>query len=145
MPTRKTVEDHEVSTLPHESEPIEGQRARYREALRETFDVESMRLGNVLAPELIRRHVFDSPDGLRLVVRIEAKSGWGKYLHVSASFDSDSELFEANPSRLVAAEPVVELILDRYHAISGDSQPLNFMGLSPTGVPHWFRTWRKED
>lgn len=131
--------DDVAGPMPHVPEPVEAQRARYPAAIAEVFDVESIRLGTTTTPGQLRRCVFDSPDGLRLIVSREALAGMGVHLHVSASADQESRLFaDARGGRIGIAE-FTKIALDRFHLISGDPTPLQFSHLSPKGVPHWHR------
>jgi hypothetical protein len=132
------------ATAHHVAESIEAQRARYPLAVADVFDLESVELGNACRPSELRRCVFDSEDGLRLVVSREAGLGLAEHLHVSASLDSDCELFADARSGKLGPASFVKLALDRFHAISGDETPLEFWGLSPRGIPHWSRPMRKD-
>jgi hypothetical protein len=124
---------------PYEPEDVETQRARYGSALMVVHDVESIRSGNAPDPGLFRRFVFDSRDGIRLVVSVEAVAGQGEYLHLSASLDPDCEHYADVGRGTLNIGSFMVMVMDRFRAISGDDRPLKFRGLSPLGVPHWCR------
>jgi hypothetical protein len=125
--------------LPHMAESIDVQRPRYREAIAEVFDIEAMNLGTIMRPGELRRCVFDSADGLRLIVSREAEASLGRYLHVSASLDSDCPLHRMVMARGAGMTTFLVEAVGRYRAISGDTGPLDLAGITDKGVPHWFR------
>lgn len=123
--------------IPHVAESIEAQRLRYLNAIADVFDIEAMNLGTVMRPGELRRCVFDSADGLRLIVSREAGACVGRYLHVSASLDRDCPLYQEVMVGGLAA--FLSFAVARYRAISGDTGPLELSRISGQGVPHWFR------
>ena len=72
--------------LPFEPEPEKSLKARFQEALEDRFDMQQVEDGLIERPGLIRKHVFDFQDGLRLIVSND-KSGNNYYMHISASVD----------------------------------------------------------
>lgn len=72
--------------LPFEPESEQSLKARFQEALKDRFDVREVENNLTERPGLMRKHVFDFQDGLRLIVSND-KSGNNYYMHVSASLN----------------------------------------------------------
>jgi len=70
--------------LPFEPQEMKTMMARYHEAVKETNDVELIAAGKAPVPSKDRKHVFDFPDGLRVIVSVD-KVGVDLRLHVSCS------------------------------------------------------------
>ena len=132
------IDDLRRICLPTLPEPFAALKARYAAALAEVHDVESIRLGNAVGPEMMRRHVFDFEDCLRLVIRREACAGSGVYLHLSASLDDECELYAAIVGKEVGTAHLPLLAMSRFKEISGYGGPMPHFQISRYGVPHWF-------
>lgn len=130
--------------LPFEPESIESLRARYPDALRSVFNAEAVAFGGAPRPGQIRAHVFDSPDGVRLIVDREKSPGHPVYLHLTGSAQEGTPLRDDLRDGRASLADVLARILDRYRDISGDDRPLTFLGLSEDkGCPHWVRAERE--
>lgn len=129
--------------LPWQPEPLASLRARYHEAVAEIVDVESVQMGAALRPGLIRRHVLDHPDGIRLIVSRERLPDGRVYTHASAS--AWVPAYAPHLRAQLDAVPMsmrLALILGQmaqaYRAVSGHTGRLRLICLSPDqGWPHW--------
>jgi hypothetical protein len=130
-----------TNPMPFQPEPLDVQAARYPLAVDRTFDVVALLARQALRPGECRRCVFDSFDGVRLIVSREILPDLSEMLHLSASLDAASDLY----SRSLASDPgfpfaaFLDLAHDRFRAISGDTGHLIYMGRSDRGIPHWYR------
>jgi hypothetical protein len=133
--------------VPFHPEPLDRLRARYPEALREVIDLELFALGRSPGPGTVRAQVFDSADGIRLIVaRMDLGGEVGVILHVSASLNPAAPLYREllRSARHIWPEwsqaEFCRLALARWREISGDDKPIDFVGYGGArGIPHWFR------
>lgn len=122
-------------------------RRRYPAALSRTFDVDATRCGSAEGvPSLCRANVFDTLDGVRLIVSVTRLADFGRFLHVSVSLLEGLDWFNTLTIVSQALGPEVAsarlkaLAERKYAEISGDAEPLTFRGFLPgDGIPHWFR------
>jgi hypothetical protein len=134
-------------TVPYRPEPVERLRARYPEALAGVIDLESAARGLVPWPGDEGRNVFDSEDGIRLIVaHCDLGGEVGVILHLSASLDPAAPLYREllRSARHVwpdwALAEFCRLALARWREISGDDKPIDFAGYGGAkGIPHWYR------
>ncbi len=126
-------EDSQMS-LPFEPQSITEQQDRYAAAVAEVIDREKMpdyRIG------LDRKHVFDSPDGIRLIVSREIVNEV-VFLHFSSSLDEKHDLFDRVRRGYTSKESCIRLMVARFRDISRDYRKAKFQGFSPLKeVPHW--------
>ena len=123
-------------------EPREALRARFREALGPVYDEEEQRLGTAARPGELPRHVFDFPEGVRLIVSRLRLAKDGRILtHFSASVRPGSA-FER--SFLASASPGMAravLVLGRlsalYAELAGGVVTTRCMGIAVGGIPHF--------
>lgn len=110
--------------LPKEPESEDAMRARYAQALEGVWTPAMGVAGDT--PGKLRRHTFDWPDGLRLIVSMDDLDGKGAKLHVSGS----SYLLRLNePVGLVFAEAA-------FTRIAGRPMPRR-LEATAAGVMHW--------
>lgn len=127
------------SRLAFEPESINQLAGRYKAAIRDPFDILDVLGGKVSGPGAFRANVFDSHDGIRLMVAVEIHVGSSWVLRLSASPASE-------PSRRAVASGELDkeefrwLALARFRAISRDERPLTFLGHAPhCDLPYWGR------
>ncbi len=121
-------------SLPFQPELITVQQDRYNAAVAETIDRYKNSEYRIVQQ---RKHVFDSPDGIRLIVSREVND-LGEFIHFSASFDEYSRLFHEIRLQHVSKEAVLRMIIARFRDISRDYRRAKFEGFSPEKeVPHW--------
>lgn len=83
-----------------------------------------------------RAHVFDTEDGLRLIVSVESING-DDVLHVSGSVESNSAVGQKVRKGFISEADLIGWIECRFAALWGDDPPtLVFVGAS-SGVAHW--------
>lgn len=120
--------------LPFEPQSITEQQDRYSAAVELVID----RFRN---PEYVisstRKHVFDSLEGIRLIVSREVND-LGVYLHFSASMEPGFHYHNQYMSGLLSKEAACRLFIARFRDISRDYRKAKFLGFSEVkGVPHW--------
>jgi hypothetical protein len=120
------------------SDVISRMRARYPEAVAICYDAEAMaRTGEPRIGQL-PEHVFDWPDGVRLIVSRERHAGYGIGVHVSASFPPTSQFARALAECQRPWKRFLEIAEHRFREISGHDGRAELVGVSDTkGVPHW--------
>ena len=127
--------------LPFQPEPVESLRARYPAAVAEVIDIESVGLGTQVQPGRQRRHVFDFDRGVRLIVSREFFPDGRHALHLSASPQQGTEVYERVRAGRLDVQGFADLVVQLFRDISGDAEPLELVYISAgKGVPHWFRT-----
>lgn len=128
-----------MTTLPIKPESIEQLRARFPQALEGIYHSDAVAQGGD-RPGNHRRHIFDFPQGMRLIISRDRLGTARACLHVSASFSDALAIEKFGPkSGTVKADIVADGITyvlkefakltDRYH--------LKCMGMSDTGVLHF--------
>jgi hypothetical protein len=131
--------------LPFQPESVEVLRARYPEAVAEIVDLEGVRLGSVATPGQSRRHVFDTREGVRLIVSRERTEPTGVVVvHLSGSLLDGSPVEETLTAvaRTHGPREVAQQLCGRIEAlfreVSGETRELIFLGFTPDkGIPHW--------
>src|SRR5262245_42759717 len=83
----------EVETLPPDPESLDVLRARYPKALEFVYDVEGMQSGDI-RPTEVAANVFDTLDGLRLIVARERLPCGHERLHIGALLCPGGEMAE---------------------------------------------------
>ena len=120
--------------LDHEPQSIEELRARYGAAVESVWDPD---LIPDYRPGMLRRHVFDAKDGVRLVIGRET-DGEREFIHVSASARETSPLYSSIVAGLESPKQFVKRVRKRFKEISGDERPLTLVGFSKgKGIPHF--------
>ena len=120
--------------LEHDPQTIEVLRARYGAAVETAWDTDLLPEER---PGFHRSHVFDSKDGMRLIISRE-RYGEREYIHVSASARETSPLYGSIVSGRESPTQFVRRVRKRFREISGDSRPLTLVGFSSgKGVPHF--------
>lgn len=120
--------------LPFEPESITAQQERYADAVEETIDRyrnQTYRIGQQ------RKHVFDCPDGIRLIISREVND-LGTFIHFSGSLEPGYLLYEQVEMRRISGENCCRQMIARFRDISRDYRKAKFEGFSPEAkVPHW--------
>lgn len=127
--------------LPFEPEPMKSLKARYPAALERVYDYTQEVLPNP-TPSSRRCHVFDTEEGLRIIVSRDREAEHDVYLHVSISIRPNYPLY-AKVQRIKTDKEfwaLLDSLEEVYRQLSGDRDHLAFEGLSPgKKVPHWRR------
>ncbi len=130
--------------LAFEAQPITALAARYQKALEGVFTQARVQAGE--RPGLIRAHVFDFENGLRLIIsRDETYKGPEGHLHVSASVEDRDDCTAAIAIRHMIAHAGIaagkrtlqELAMAAFATIAGRPMPLFLGWTHDKGVPHW--------
>ena len=122
--------------LPFAPEPLAALQARYAAAVATLVDTTRVVQGLVPAPSGDRRHVFDWPDGLRLMVSRERMPDGRCGVHISASLDWGSDLYDAVVAGALDRVGLLALVVRRWSALAGSARTLELLGFSERGVPH---------
>lgn len=84
-------------------------------------------------------HVFDFPDGLRLIVRRERSALERACLHVEASLCPLSPLWRQAEDGSLSFARYLALCARRFAKLSGEQRPLPLAGVSSVKrVAHWY-------
>lgn len=156
--------------IPTQTEEPDSMKARLAQAFHPLVRVEMGADGlPPYRPGQHRRHVFDFPDGLRLIVSRDDLDPWqfvkGEVLHVSASFDQHSRLYhqlqtmirkgtqrlerEKGWHREAALPEAVNRMKDnfcdtvvlRFAELTGYTLARSVTWSDQKGVLHWFESW----
>ena len=134
--------------LPFQPEPEIVLKARYDNATRKKWNVNRIAEDNGERPGVLREHVFDFYDGLRLIVSCDT-DGVHTYTHYSASMYSVNNFDDMNRYVSFVVEHVNSLrstVLEGMcrvfgtakgivHLMYDESQPKGCGGLYPMGSP----------
>lgn len=130
--------------VPWAPEDLSSLRARFAKALINTYGIGYEVNG---LPGNKPEHVFDMPDGMRLIVSFDVVNANSlPVLHLSCSAKEGSELFN-NVSKRCVFEAVAELTLvAAYHIgfLAGMTIPLSVLGVRiPHGIIHFLGVTRQ--
>lgn len=121
--------------VPLHVEPLDTLRARYPAAVAELLNSEDIQNSEIPAPSSLPHHVFDTPDGWRLIVSRELLPNSLIVVHLSASIHDETLLAQLEGEK--TERPLEEICrLWRYLARSDRTPDLVYV--SPKGVPHFF-------
>lgn len=120
--------------VPLRPESIEQLRARYPQAIAEMIQQLDVLAGAKPAPSGDPVHVFDTEDGLRLIISLEQTPKGRVGVHLSASFHNTLHTLE----RCSTLDALVCWIGDSWRAIAGSTRIPEFLGMSEGGIPHFF-------
>jgi hypothetical protein len=127
-----------MAKLPFEPESLERQRARYAAAVEPLYDQLSVAAERQPVPSGLRPHVFDSEDGLRLMVSREQTPDGRIVIHLSASVHPASALFWNARAGVVSPQDFIDHVVERWRAVSDSTATVRLIGISQKGCPHWF-------
>jgi len=122
--------------LPFAPEPLAALQARYAAAVATLVDTTRVVQGLVPAPSGDRRHVFDWPDGLRLMVSRERMPDGRCGVHISASFDPACDAYQDVLEGDLDPAALLVLVVQRWSALASSARTLELLGFSERGVPH---------
>ena len=71
--------------LPVEPETLAELKVRFPQAVESVIYIEKVRSGEQVSPSTLREHVFDFPDGMRMIVSREDLGDGNVFYHASAS------------------------------------------------------------
>lgn len=124
---------------------ISEHQQRYAAAVETIVDTESVEIGVAARPGELPRNIFDCHDGMRLIISRD-RTVKRVLLHVSMSFEPDSELWHKAKDGTLDFDKALRLAEARFAKISGIERPLCFVGLSHgKRVPHWCLEEEKSD
>lgn len=121
--------------IPFQPEPVEKLKARYSEALKDTYIQLDVSRGLQSRPGEHRKHVFDFYDGIRLIVSKEKSplNAGGKILiHYSGSVLNDGQCADIDDTYL-------HHIVEHFALISGDTNEYQLRMISNLKVAHFIR------
>jgi hypothetical protein len=130
------MSDH--PSVPLRAEPLDVLQARYPAAVADLIDVAAVVRGARTAPSKDPAHVFDTIEGLRLIVSREQMPDGRVGLHLSASFHADTFLADERAREALSAGQIVPLIVRAWQAIAQSQAAPTFIGLSGGGVLHFY-------
>jgi hypothetical protein len=131
------VTERRCFLLPPQPQTTEENRNRFPAAVRRVFFVEDIERGGE-RPGQLREHVFDWPDGLRLIISREDFGDMQPVLHMSASANKEYPLWRRLAKGKVSISDFLDLAALRFFEISKGTHALVFEGFSiPKGIPHW--------
>lgn len=137
----KIVDKRPPAPLPFVAETADSLRLRYPAAVAPLVDRIDVEAGRRVRPGAERRHVFDWPDGVRLIVSREMidRTTGVVGVHMSASVSSHGEAYErlTRIKGVRAASAFLDLAMARWVELSGGPIEATFIGFSPGLVPHW--------
>jgi hypothetical protein len=129
--------------LPFQPEPIWQLQSRYKDALLPIYGTRGMLLH---PPSLQRAHVFDSEDGLRLIVFVAGMAqGTDLCRILQLSGNALPNTYVDVQWATISLDDVLSQILRRFAEVSKDTaEGLVFLGFTPEQrVPHWMRIEKK--
>ena len=71
--------------LPYEPETLSDMKLRFHAAVDSVVYIDKVRSGEQVSPSKLRKHVFDFPDGMRMIVSREDLGDGKVFYHASAS------------------------------------------------------------
>jgi hypothetical protein len=113
---------------------LESLRERYPQAVDQVVDLESVELGVAVNPAMLRRHIFDFEEGIRMAVTREDQGVRGVFLHCSVSFREEFPDDEIDKG----GGHLVRVAKERFRAISGDRRDFTLELVTEAGILHWF-------
>jgi len=124
-----------LPTVPWHPEPLDALRRRYPAALVALVSPVDVANGRARAPSKDPACVFDTVDGLRLIVSRERFDDGRILIHISASFQDLGDALKDIDSE--DAPAVMDLIVHAWQTISQSTQTPTLVAISPGGVPHF--------
>ena len=119
--------------VPVRVEPFVTLRARYAEAVAEMISQSEVWNGACTPPSADARHVFDTPDGWRLIVSCERTPDGRVGVHFSASVHDRTRVVEATQ-----LNDVLNDVVRSWQRIADSGRTPVYLGLSDAGIPHFF-------
>src|SRR6267143_2469193 len=121
-------------------ESIADLRARYHASITDLYDQLEVASGERYPPSALERHVFDTPDGWRLIVSLERTPNGMVGIHLSGSIHN---------ARLVmrslrdwegdqGLHKLIDAVIGAWQSLAKSDKMPTFLGLSEKGVPHFF-------
>lgn len=132
--------------LPFEPQHMNSARNRYAAALDDLYDhKDPATFVGVSRPGTQRRHVFDFPDGLRLIVSRERTTLGEVFIHLSASWhpgttmDVSMSMALGTGGEEDAKKHFTGRAVERWRdlAFVGREHPVDLIAWTPKGIPHW--------
>ena len=117
-------------TVPVNPQPLHVLQFRYPAAVQPCYDALEVQAARAPSPSKNPIHVFDTHDGLRLIVSRERHPTGDVVVHISASFNSPE----------IAARPAAGLltwIIDTWQHIANSTAIPQLVKVSDGGVPHF--------
>ena len=114
-------------------EGLTALRARYPAAVAEIVNHVDVVTGKVAAPSGDPRHVFDTPDGWRLIVTRDRLADGRVGVHISASCFGD-----AAARRGLDFAGALDAVVRTWRFLADTERTPIYLGLSQGGIPHFF-------
>jgi hypothetical protein len=122
--------------VPMNRQPLAELKARYPAAVAEVIDVRAIIDGLRLPPSAEPKHVFDTEDGLRLIISMERMPDGKVGTHISASLHDDH--VQRLRERRLSLRETEAWVIATWQALSGSTLRPQLHGVTGGGVPHFF-------
>lgn len=135
--------EYDDDTIEHDPEPISVMQARFGKALDGVYDAESpaYKAPNERTPGDIRRHTFDFPDGMRLMVSKHSGLMLSKHsdtvIHAWADWRTEDERPAERTEALWQMAERLDTLIEGLPGVGEAPPPLDY-GMSENEVPHLF-------
>ena len=124
--------------VPFKPQWMKEHHDRYDEAIETIYDIESIEIGLADPPSGKPKHVFDFPDGLRLIVSKDQFPTHKKpVIHFSASVEPGYQLYRLIHRGKVGPNKFLRIVLERFRTLSLYKGDIIYTGFSDGGIPHW--------
>jgi hypothetical protein len=126
-------------TIPLDRTNLRAMKQRFPDALRGTYDPAS----DDFVPKaertsaLIRRHLFDCLDGMRLHVSLHTQTEAGPVIHAQAAWLHGDDQPVKRSAALEMMTQRMETLIESLDGVKSAPEPLD-AGVSERGVPHVF-------
>lgn len=122
--------------VPVSVEGLTALRARYPAAVADVVDELAVSRGLRAAPSSDPRHVFDTPDGWRLIVSLDRLPDGRVGTHLSVSIREDAVTHIH--ARYRSGDAMADAVLRAWRFIAQSTQTPELMFVTDGGIPHWF-------
>lgn len=124
--------------LDFKSESLSSLRGRYNKALEYTFNSEEIFLRDKIRPGELRSNVFDSKEGIRLIISKEINENGTTYIHISSSLMKGTTYLKLKDckSPKKAQKEFKKLSIRLFRGISGFKNNIDFICWDGH-IPHW--------
>jgi hypothetical protein len=125
--------------VPASPEGLTALRARYHAAVADVINQIDVVGGKVDSPSGDPKHVFDTPEGWRLIVSLERMPDGRVGVHLSASVhDTYAAKRALTLRRELTPTGMLDAIVRAWRFIANSERTPLYLGLSEGGIPHWF-------
>jgi hypothetical protein len=122
--------------VPLHVEGLLALRERYPAAIAEIVDQRDIVHGMAEAPSGDAKHVFDTPDGWRLIVSRERLLNGQIGIHISASVHDAEKVISMMQSPHITE--MNRLVIRAWQLIAGSARTPRLVAITEGGIPHFF-------